>query len=95
MRYARWLLAAVAVCSSGLRTLFVVAPMFLLGGALSAYGFVMASLSLYRLYGFIAFSPHMLAGGFLICLGLATTVALRRADRTVGDYFKEHARDRG
>lgn len=93
-RSVRRLLAAVAARSSGIRTLFVVAPIFLLGGALSAYGFVMAYFSLYRLLGLVHYSPHMLAGGLLICLGLLSAVALRRADRTVGSFFEERARNR-
>ena len=70
--------------------------MFVLGAVLFAYGFVMAplALALGGVLGFFAFFPHMLAGGALICLGLATTVALRRADRTVGDFFEGRAHDR-
>ena len=85
-----WLIAAVVARSSGIRTFFVVTPAFVLGTALFAYGFVMAYYSLYRVLGFIAFSPFMLAGGALICLALATNIALRRADRTVGGFFDEH-----
>ncbi len=92
--FVRRSLAAVVARSSGLRTLFVVTPMFLLGGALSTYGLAMTFFSLNRLLGLVAFSPFVLVGGLLICSGFASAIALRRSDRTVGSFFEEHARDR-
>ena len=92
--FARRLLAAVTPRSSAIRTLFVVAPFFLAGGALSVYGLAMTFLCLNRLLGLVYFSPHMLAGGLLICSGFASAIALRRSDRTVGSFFEEHARNR-
>lgn len=87
-------LAAAVTRSSGIWTVFVVAPFFLLGGALSVYGLAMTYFSLNRLLGLAHYSTHMLAGGLLICLGLLSAIALRRSDRTVGSFFEERARNR-
>ena len=92
--FVRRSLAAVVTRPSGIRTAFVVAPFFLLGGALSVYGLTMTYFSLYRPLGLVHYSTHMLAGGLLICPGLLCAIALRRSDRTVGSFFEERARNR-
>lgn len=57
--------------------LLVIAPFFLVGGALVAYSLLMTWFSLYRVIGFFHFLPLLATGVFL--LGMVAAMALRRS----------------
>ena len=52
-------------------------PFMLKGGFLVAYCLVMSLFAIKRVYAFLAFSPFLLGGILLLCLGPAVVVVRR------------------